>query len=850
MVSLKNNDQFINSQAGSFIVGIGASAGGLKPLEQFIEQIPSNTDIAYIIVQHLDPTQKALLPELLQRVTRMRVHEVNRNMPIEPNSVYVIQPNTNLSVEKGMLHIEKPVEPRGMRLPINILFSSLARSHGDRAIGVILSGMGSDGTLGMQAIKSVGGLTAVQQPDSAQFDSMPKSAIAAGCADIVAPAIELPSQIIRFINRVDHPTSADVDADAIDHAPESSSLQIIINQLQKRTRHDFSLYKPTTLHRRIERRMAVHNIDTLAHYADFTLHNSLELDLLFRELLIGVTSFFRDPDTWKCLINEALPSLLAQREGRDELRAWIIGCSTGEEAYTMAMAFTETIQCLPQYQNVSLKIFASDLSPDAIATARRGVYPASISNSISADRLSQFFDAHENCYQVKTSIRDMVLFAQHDVLLDPPFTKLDLISCRNLLIYFDAKLQRKLFPLFHYSLNPGSLLFLGTSETTGRFNQLFSPLNLKLRLYLRKDIDDKTDKNFLTTIFPPLSSQTKEQTVLPTNTKKQKFDNLQTAADQVLLQVYAPAAVVINKGGDIIYISGRTGKYLEPAAGKANWNFHSMIRDGLRGPVIRAMDNAISLNEPQHIHGLKVSLPGCEYMVDVSVQALDEPASLRNTLMIVFHDMGPVSARKSRRKKSGGIDEAHALELQQYKDEINSLREKARTTEEELQSANEELQSTNEELQSTNEELTTSREEMQSMNEELQTINNELQTKVDDLSLAQSDMKNLLNSIDIAILFLDQNLNVRRFTDKAMKIFNLRESDVGRPLSDLNTILQYPSLNEDAIETLRTLIFSEKKIHATDNRWFMVRIMPYCRLDNIIDGVVITLLDISKTNKS
>lgn len=438
------------------------------------------------------------------------------------------------------------------------------------------------------------------------------------------------------------------------------------------------------------------------------------------------------------------------------------------------------------------------------------------------------------------------------MLFDPPFTKLDLLSCRNLLIYFDAQLQRKLIPLFHYSLCPEGILLLGSSETTGRFNPLFEPIEPKLRFYRRQGGDTETHKNFLMRVFPPLSKPPKELTVSPTNIPTQVTDTLQAAADQLLLQVYAPAAVVINKGGDIIYISGRTGKYLEPAAGKANWNFHAMIRDGLRGPINDTLKAAATQNEPQHLHGLQVQLSGGGiYIVDVTVQTLYEPAALRNTTMIVFHDMGPVLADKKQRSKKAGakaeVDEQHALALQQYHEEIQSLREKARGSDEELQSANEELQSTNEELQSTNEELTTSKEEMQSMNEELQTINAELQSKLDDLSLAQSDMKNLLNSIDIAILFLDQKLNVRRFTDKVTKIFNLRESDLGRPLSDLSTVLQYTTLHDDAFETLRTLVFSERQILTDDERWFTVRIMPYRRLDNMIDGVVITFLDITVT---
>lgn len=828
------------------IVGIGASAGGLVALDAFLENTPPNSGMAFIVVQHLDPTQKALLPELLQRVTAMPVHEAQQDMRVQPNCVYVIPSNAELTVVNGLLKLVGPAEPRGLRLPINVLFSSLASAQSERAIAVVLSGMGSDGTLGLQAIKAVGGLTVVQTPESAQFDSMPKSAIAAGCADIVAPAAELPARILSYIAQVPDPASV-VEYDVAGVEP-SEPLQQIVRLLQRRTRHDFSLYKPSTLHRRIERRMAIHGIPALAQYADFLEQNAQEIDLLFKELLIGVTNFFRDPLVWDYLTNVALPDLLQRRGEEHKLRVWSVGCSTGEEAYSLAIVLSEALQKLPQPHDVSVQIFASDLSPDAIATARRGKYPLSIAANVSPERLARYFTAHESHYQVNQSIRDMVLFAQHDVVLDPPFTKLDLIVCRNLLIYFDSSLQRRLLPLFHYSLHPGGLLLLGSSETVGRLHHLFTPLQSKLRFYQRQNDVSRGGSDFLLQSFPPLSRLPKEISVSPSNVSNPAISNLQAAADQVLLQVYAPAAVVLNGEGDIVYISGRTGKYLEPAAGKANWNFHAMAREGLRAPLFHALKQVAMQQEPLQLHGLQVPNAGGVQMVDVTVQLFREPTALQGMTMVVFRDVAPVASGRGRRKK-GAAETHYAAQLQQYRDEIQALREEARASREELQSSNEELQSANEELQSTNEELTTSREEMQSMNEELQTINSELQTKLDDLALAQSDMQNVLNSTEIAILFLDQKLNVRRYTDRAAKIVSLRESDLGRPLSDLTTSLQYPSLHDDALDTLRTLAFSEKEIPTSDDRWFSVRIMPYRRLDNMIDGVVITLVDITATKK-
>ena len=829
------------------IVGIGASAGGLAALEQFFERVPPASGLAYVVVQHLDPTERSLLAELLQRVTVMPVRETAELMRVEPDSVYVIPPNRELSVVDGVLKSEKPAGQRGMRLPINVLFSSLARDQGDRSIAVVLSGMGSDGTLGLQAIKALGGLTVVQQPESAQFDSMPRSAIAAGCADIIAPPAELPARILTCIAQV--PEVPEPETVSLADASSTSPLQQIFRLLQQRTRHDFSLYKPSTLHRRIERRMAIHAIATPEIYVEFLREHTQEIDLLFKELLIGVTSFFRDAAVWQQLVDITLPELLSRRPKAQKLRAWIVGCSTGEEAYSLAMVFAEVLERLPQYRYCVLQIFASDLSPDAIATARRGQYPVSISADVSSDRLARFFTAHDGHYRIGKSIRDAVLFAEHDVILDPPFTKLDMLVCRNLMIYFDAALQHRLLPLFHYSLQPGGILLLGSSETVGRFNRLFTSIDAKLRLYLRQDHVSGAGPNFLLKSFPPLSKQTKDISVSPPSTPAQARDNLQMAADHLLLQVHAPPAVVVNNTGDIVYISGHTGRYLEPAAGKANWNFHAMVRESLRLPLANALKQAATQSEPVHLRGLQVQAPGGVQIVDVTVHALAEPTALNGMVMVVFRDVAAAPSGRRRGKAQRETEASHAAELQQYRDEIQTLREETHASKEELQSANEELQSTNEELQSTNEELTTSKEEMQSMNEELQTINAEMQTKLDDLALAQSDMKNLLNSTDIAMLFLDKDLNVRRYTDRASKIINLRESDIGRPLSDLTTSLQYPALHEDVLETVRTLIFSEKQILTSDNRGFSVRIMPYRRLDNVIDGAVITFVDITATKE-
>ena len=821
-------------------VGLGASAGGLVVLEQFLAEVPAFSGLAYIVVQHLDPTHKAMLVELLQRSTTMQVLEATDAMRLEPDVVYVIPPNKDLTVVGGVLHLAAPAQPRGMRLPIDVLFSSLARDQGEQSIGVVLSGMGSDGTLGLQAIKSQGGLTLAQLPESAQFDSMPKSAIAANCVDVIGLAWELPHHIIRI-------TAEKYGAALSPEGNDDSNglaLISILRLLRARSKHDLSDYKPSTLRRRIQRRLGVHGLTTQTAYEKFVRQNPQELDLLFKEMLIGVTSFFRDPSVWQELKEAVMPILLARCPDGTRLRAWVVGCSTGEEAYSLAMIFKEAVAELSGAESLSLQIFASDLSADAIAVARRGHYPLKIAGDVGPSRLARFFTAQGGGFLINKEIREMVLFAQHDVILDPPFTKLDLLSCRNLMIYFNAALQRRLMPLFSYSLRPGGALLLGGSETTGNSQSLFTPLSLKSRLYWRSE----NAANAGTVYFPisprrPLSRLPQEFKVSPTAVPP---TNLQAHAEQMLLQEFSPAAVLVNDQGDVVYINGSVGKYLEPASGKANWNIHVMARPAIRTQIAAAMRQALQEKGVVEVRGLRVGEKPAQTSLNVTVKVMQEPKSLAGLVMIVFHDViAPPTAKRRRSVSPGVVDPEMVEELQRCKDEIHALRQEMVASAEELQAANEELQSTNEELQSANEELTSSKEESQSMNEELQTLNQELQTKLDDLALAQSDMQNLLNSTDIATLFLDSALNVRRYTDQITRIIHLREGDIGRPLTDLASTLNYPTLNEDARSTLKTLTLTEKEITTTDGLWFLVRIKPYRTLANMIQGVVITLIDIT-----
>jgi two-component system CheB/CheR fusion protein len=823
------------------IVGIGASAGGLEALEQFLKHVPEGSGAAFVIIQHLDPTHKGIMPELLSRITAMEVFQVSDQMRIKRNCVYVIPPNKDMSILHGVLHLFEPSQPRGLRLPIDFFLRSLAEDRKERSIGVILSGMGSDGTMGLRAIKEKAGLALVQDPASAKFDSMTKSAIHAGLADVIAKAEDLPGKIFDYLRHTLVLTRTEIPLEDKDH----SALSKVLILLRAKTGNDFSMYKKNTLYRRIERRMSIHQIDRIASYVRYLQENPQELELLFKELLIGVTSFFRDEAAWDQLRDEVIPKLLANYPQGGKLRAWSAGCSTGEEAYSLAIAFKEAIEKVNSTENFTLHIFATDLDRDTIDKARSGVYPVGIAADVSQARLKRFFIKEENGFRIGKEIREMVTFATQNVIMDPPFTKLDILICRNLLIYLTPELQKKLLPLFHYSLKPGGVLFLGSAETVNNFTDLFEPLAIKSRLFLRREsVLAAETMAFPASFIPTIPGLPKELTML------KPAANLQSLADQLLLQHFSPPAVLVNDKGDILYISGRTGKYLEPASGKANWNIFAMAREGLRFDLGSAFQKALKQKGAITARGLSVGTNGGKQIVDITVQTIEEPEALKGMVMIIFTDVAAPLEKKTKvgaKKAPVGNTRVRELEeeLQQFREQLQTTREEMQSSQEELKSTNEELQSTNEELQSTNEELTTSREEMQSLNEELQTVNAEQLSKMDELSWINDDMKNLLNSTEIVTVFLDNELHVRRFTTGADKLFSLLPGDVGRPLSDISSALLYPGMTEAAQEVLRTLVFSEKQITTGDGRWFLVRIMPYRTMEDVIDGVVITFSNIT-----
>lgn len=849
--SLKNSTPLVNNIEDNFelsqgfpVAAIGASAGGLEALEQFFRNVPKDCGVAFVVIQHLDPNHVGIMPELLQRTTEMKVVQATDQLQVIPNNVYVIPPNKSMSILNGHLHLFEPLELRGLRLPIDYFFRSLADDQQENSIGIILSGMGSDGTLGLKAIKEKNGLILIQDPQTAKFDGMPNSAINSVIVDVVAPANELPAKMMAFLRIAPLVLKQDeIDLRSI------SNLEKIVILLRTHTGHDFSLYKKNTLFRRIERRMNVHQIEKISHYVRYLQENPKELDILFKELLIGVTNFFRDDAVWEKMKDNVLPNLFNELPDGTILRAWITGCSTGEEAYSLAIIFRESYEKIIKNKNLTLQIFATDIDSDAIEIARKGFFNLNIVSDVSPERLSCFFIKEENGYRVNNSIREMVVFAPHNVIKDPPFTKLDILFCRNLLIYMEQELQKKLMNLFHYSLNGGAFMVLGSAEHENSENNQFSPIDSKLKIY-KRNITPITPEMV---DFPSSFIHKKKQMVEEIKPVKIS-ENIQSLTDQLLLQRYAPASVLINSEGDILYITGRTGKYLEPAAGKANMNIFAMAREGLNLELPGAIRKAKQNFDSVKLQKIKIGTNGGTQLVDVTVQSIEKPEILKGSIIIIFTDIANIVKRTKSISKVGrnSTNRENELEiaLKRANEELQSTREEMVSTQEELKSSNEKMQSTNEELQSTNEELTTSKEEMQSLNEELQTVNAELQSKISDFMLANNDMKNLLNSTDIATLFLDKELNIRRYTEKVTKLFKLRETDIGRPFTDLVSDLLYPEIKDNAEEVLRTLVYKELDISTIDQRCFTVRIMPYRTFDDHIDGLVITFFDISKAKKT
>ena len=847
------------------IVGIGASAGGLAAFEAFFSGMPADKDpdMAFVLVQHLAPDHKSILTELIRRYTRMQVSEVEDGVMVRPNCAYIIPPNRDMAFLNGTLQLLEPTSPRGHRLPIDFFFRSLAQDQHERAICIVLSGTGSDGTLGLRAIKAEGGMVMVQNPESTEYDGMPRSAINTGLVDYILPAAEMPGHLIAYAA---HAFGRIAHAQAPPLPKVEDAFKKIFILLRSQTGHDFTQYKQNTIKRRVERRMAVHQLPELGGYVRFLQQTPVEVEALFRDLLIGVTSFFRDPEAFAALETTVIPGLFNDKPTGTPIRVWICGCSTGEEAYSIAILLQEQMEKLKK--NFKLQLFATDIDSRAIDQARSGIYSASIAADVSAERLAHFFSLENDgaSYRINKTIRDLLVFSEHDVNKDPTFSKLDLISCRNLLIYLNSDLQKKLIPLFHYSLNPGGTLFLGTSETTGDFLHLFSTLDRQQKLYGRKE-DPSSEQHLPQGRFARTLTESgtiQKYSAQPSGGKI----SLKETTERILLQHYAPTSILVSERGEILYIHGSTGRYLEMASGEPTMSILKMAREGLKRDLTTALHSTVKYKKPVERHGLKVKTNGDFSRVNLTILPVPPTADsiTELTLYLVVLEEAKETEKLLPSAASEGTlleqpdettNEKDALvirlkqELRANEEYLQSANEELETSNEELKSSNEEMQSVNEELQSTNEELETSKEELQSVNEELATVNTELQTKVFDLSRANNDMNNLLAGTGVGTVFVDFKLLIQRFTPSITQVINLILSDVGRPVGHIvSNLVGYETLTVDIKAVLDTLIPKEVEVQNREGAWFLLRIRPYRTLENVIEGAVVTFFDISEIKRT
>lgn len=847
------------------IVGIGASAGGLAAFEALFSAMPADAEpgMAFVLVQHLAPDHKSILVDLVRRYTSMKVFEVEDGVRVQANCVYVIPPNRDIAVLNGALHLLEPAAPRGLRLPIDFFFRSLAADRRDRAVCIVLSGTGSDGTLGARAIKGEGGMVMAQAPESTEYDGMPRSVIATGLVDYVLPPADMPDQLIAFVARHIGPSPAQPSSDS---RQAQGAMKKVLVVLRDRTHHDFSQYKQSTVTRRVERRMAVHQLKSLADYVRYLQDEPAEADALLGDLLIGVTSFFRDTEPFAALREQGIAHLFDDKPAGSTIRVWVAGCSTGEEAYSIAILLQEQIQTLNQ--QFTIQLFATDVDRRAIEVARAGFYPPNIAADVSAERLARFFveAPTDGSFRVNKVLRDMLVFSEQDVIKDPPFSKLDLISCRNMLIYMGPELQQKLIPLFHYALNPNGVLFLGTSESVGDFGDLFAGLDRKSKLYRRKEVTLGTRHapivNFSPTVKGPVPR--------PAKARGGTAAHLRELTEQTLLK-QGHVGALVNDRGDILYLHGRSGDYLEPAPGEAAMNIVTMAREGLRRDLTIALHKAVAQKVPVSHDGLVVKINGGFSRVNLTVRPAEAgpTAAPEPGLFVVILEDAPAHDPPSAPTDAArGLGEAAAdgsagaldaearvagltRELQARDEYLQTTHEELATSNEELKSSNEEMQSVNEELQSANEELETSKEELQSINEELTTVNAELQIKLGDLSRTNNDMNNLLAGTGMGTIFVDHQKRIKRFTPAITQVMNLISSDVGRPIGDLaSTLVGYNNLNVDIQAVLDTLIPREVEVQIPSGLWFLLRIRPYRTLENVIEGAVITFTEITDVKKA
>ena len=823
---------------GRLVVGVGASAGGLDAYRAFFSTMPPDTGMAFVLVQHLDPKHESALATIVGGYTAMPVRLAEDGAAFDPNRVHVIPPDAILTVADGRLRVARPAAPAARRTAINTFLSSLAQDQGENAVGIILSGFGSDGALGVAAIKEHGGLTLSQ----AEFDhhaksGMPQSAASGGFVDHVLSAEDMPAALLDY-QRHRRVCDAAKGPDGI-RQDLASHLATICAVLHGRLGRDFSQYKPGTLMRRIQRRMHVLGTDEVPAYVEQLRALPNEAELLFRELLIGVTRFFRDPEAFAALGAQVLPGLLADTGGSDPLRVWVAGCATGEEAYSTAILLREGLARFGALRPV--QVFATDVDDRAIEAARAGLYLSTIAADLSAERLERYFVKEDGNYRVAKELREICLFSVHDLGRDPPFSRLDLVSCRNLMIYFEPRLQQRVLSTFHYALRPGGHLFLGPSEGVSNQPQLFAPLDKRHRIYARRDTAAS-----LPAISMPYARDRPAPAARAAFPAASDIDRRAARA----VARYAPAFLVVDREHDVLRFSGQTAKYLEPAPGIASLNLFALLHADLR-PAVRAALQQAAATGARVLHGaLSIEAGDHHEAVNVIVEPLPGPED-EGLFLVAFQDAGPFarSAAASGTPGQAGDAAFQALneDLTATRERLRNMMEEMEAATEELRSSNEEYLSVNEELQSANEELETSKEELQSLNEELQTINAELNARNDSLVRSNSDLANLFDSTSIATLFLDGDLRIRRFTPRLLDIFKVRDGDEGRPISDIVTRLTRDGLGGDVQQVLRTLAPIEREVTmAEGGASYLMRVRPYRDLNNVVDGAVVTFVDISE----
>jgi two-component system CheB/CheR fusion protein len=818
------------------VVGAGGSAGGMEAFVEMLRSTPSQPGVSFLFIQHTDHRTTNAVVQVLARATKLDVHEVQDGEKLRVNTVHVVPPSTAVTVAGGVLHVAS--DPQHAPMPIDTFLRSLAVDQGNRAIGVVLSGAGSDGALGAKAIKAEGGITFAQDK-TAKLDGMPRSAAATGSIDFILPPREIAREIIRIARH-----AYLLGGQMPSRLPETD-LAKVFKILLARHDVDFSLYKPATIERRVRRRMAVRKLDDLAGYLKLLQTSPEEVDQLYNDILIRVTAFFRDTDVYEALERDTIPQILRERENKETpLRIWVPGCATGEEVYSVAICLLEAT--LLASQPASIQIFGTDVSETAVEHARAGIYPENISLEVSPERLRRFFNRIEGGYRVSKTVRDCCIFARQNLTKDPPFSKLDLISCRNVMIYLGEALQRRAMTIFHYALRPNGYLLLGSSETVGNFTELFAPADRKHRIYRKKDSPSRPALEFTAAGAP------KERPERIRNDDDGGHPgNIFREADRMLLARYSPAGVLINDNMEILQFRGRTSAFLEPAPGAASFNLLKMAREGLLAELRTAILTARKKDIAVRRENIRVQAEG--HTVNVAIEVIPFSGSLRDRHFLVLFDALSVSPPLSKREKTKRAEDDAGRqsvrlkrELEATREYLQSIIEEQEAMNEELRSANEEIQSSNEELQSTNEELETAKEELQSSNEELITLNEELENRNQELAQVNNDLINLLASVDIPIVMLDAGMRIRRFNPGAQRALNLIPTDIGRSIRDLKTTLVFDGLDELIASVIDNLETRELEVHDRNGKLFLLRVRPYKTTENKIEGAVLVLIDIDQ----